>query len=136
MIQENKVSPRQFRRMIFIETFGAGALSVPALACYKGQSGLWAAFFYGIFLVGAATFFAIFSDKIQESALEKMIKRYPDIGEKALKNAGIKRDITYVNMGSTPIKRNITYADTCSMSIKMIYIIRFFINAVALFYFF
>lgn len=106
MIQENRISPRQFRRMIFIETFGAGALAIPALASYKGQSGLWAAFFYGIFLVGVATFFAIFSEKIQENALERSIKR------------------------------DITYAETCPMPIKMIYIIRFFINAVALFYFF
>lgn len=106
MIQENRISPRQFRRMIFIETFGAGALSIPALACYKGQSGLWAVFFYGIFLVGVAAFFAIFSEKIQENALERSIKR------------------------------DITYAETCPMPIKMIYIIRFFINAVAFFYFF
>ncbi len=26
---ENKISARQLRRMIFIETFGAGALSIP-----------------------------------------------------------------------------------------------------------
>lgn len=122
MIQEHKVFPRQFRRMIFIETFGAGALSVPALACYKGQSGLWSAFFYGIFLVGAVTFFAILSDKIQESTLKKMIEKYPDIREEALKNAGIKRDITYV--------------EVCPFMIKIVYSIRFFINAVALFYFF
>lgn len=136
MIQENKISPRQFRRMIFIETFGAGALSVPAFACYKGQSGLWSAFFYGIFFVGATAFFAIFSEKIQESALERAIKKYPNIREKALKNAGIKRDITYADTYSTPTKRDITYVDTCSTPIKMIYIIRFFINVVALFYFF
>ena len=28
---ENKISARQLRRMIFIETFGAGALSIPAI---------------------------------------------------------------------------------------------------------
>lgn len=39
MVAENKISPRQLRRMLFIEMFGAGALSVPALACYNGQSG-------------------------------------------------------------------------------------------------
>lgn len=39
MTAENKISPRQLRRMLFIEMFGAGALSVPALACYNGQSG-------------------------------------------------------------------------------------------------
>lgn len=122
MIQENKVSSRQFRRIVFIETFGAGALSVPALACSNGQSGLWATFFYGVFLLGSAVFFIILSEKIQENALERSIKRYPDVGEEALKNAGIKRDITYV--------------DTCPLTIKIVYIIRLFINAVALFYFF
>ena len=47
MTAENKISPRQLRRMLFIEMFGAGALSVPALACYNGQSGgafLWVFF--------------------------------------------------------------------------------------------
>ena len=136
MIQENKISPRQFRRMIFIETFGAGALSVPAFACYKGQSGLWSAFFYGIFLVGAVAFFTILSEKIQESALERLIKKCPNIREETLKNTGIKGNITYADICSTSTKRNITYADMCSTPIKMIYIIRFFINAVALFYFF
>ncbi len=136
MIQENKISPRQFRRMIFIETFGAGALSVPTFACYKGQSGLWSAFFYGIFLVGTTAFFVIFSEKIQKGALERLIKKCPNIREETLKNTGIKGNITYADICSTSTKRNITYADTCSTPIKMIYIIRFFINAVALFYFF
>ena len=150
MIQENRISPRQFRRIIFIETFGSGALSIPALACYKGQSGLWAEVFGGIFLVGAAAFFAIFSEKIQENALERPIKKYPDIREETLKNVGIKREITYADTcltpiekditcaGTclTPIKRDITYVETCPMPIKIVYIIRFFINAVALFYFF
>ena len=51
MTAENKISPRQLRRMLFIEMFGAGALSVPALACYTGQSGGVAVLFYGIFSV-------------------------------------------------------------------------------------
>lgn len=46
---ENKVSARQLRRMIFIETFGAGALSIPAFACYKEQNGFWSLIFYGVF---------------------------------------------------------------------------------------
>ncbi len=94
---ENKVSVRQMRRIIFIETFGAGALSVPLLACYKGQSGLWAFFFYGIFLAGITTFFLVFSGKINKKGLEAYIM---------------------------------------PQSIKSIYIVRFSINAVALFYFF
>ena len=49
MVAENKISPRQLRRMLFIEMFGAGALSVPALACYNGQSGGVAVLFYGLF---------------------------------------------------------------------------------------
>ena len=48
MVAENKISPRQLRRMLFIEMFGAGALSVPALACYNGQPGGVAVLFYGI----------------------------------------------------------------------------------------
>ena len=47
---ENKISARQLRRMIFIETFGAGALSIPAFACYKEQNGFWSLIFYGVFL--------------------------------------------------------------------------------------
>ena len=34
---ENKISARQLRRMIFIETFGAGALSIPAFAAIKNR---------------------------------------------------------------------------------------------------
>ena len=49
---ENKISARQLRRMIFIETFGAGALSIPAFACYKEQNGFWSLIFYGVFLAG------------------------------------------------------------------------------------
>ena len=58
---ENKVSARQLRRMIFIETFGAGALSIPAFACYKEQNGFWSLIFYGVFLAGTIAFFIIFS---------------------------------------------------------------------------
>ena len=46
---ENKISARQLRRMIFIETFGAGALSIPAFACYKEQNGFCSLIFYGVF---------------------------------------------------------------------------------------
>ena len=58
---ENKISARQLRRMIFIETFGAGALSIPAFACYKEQNGFWSLIFYGVFLAGTIAFFIIFS---------------------------------------------------------------------------
>lgn len=90
MIQEKEISKRQLRRMVFIETFGTGALSVPALACYKGQSGYCALFFYIIFLVAAAVLFQSCS----------------------------------------------ICADEFSQTIKVVYLIRFFINAAALFYFF
>ena len=63
---ENKISARQLRRMIFIETFGAGALSIPAFACYKEQNGFWSLIFYGVFLAGTIAFFIIFSGKISE----------------------------------------------------------------------
>ena len=66
MTAENKISPRQLRRMLFIEMFGAGALSVPALACYNGQSGGVAVLFYGFFLIIATVVFYILSEKIQE----------------------------------------------------------------------
>lgn len=33
MTEENKISPRQLRRTLFIEMFGAGALSVPVRSC-------------------------------------------------------------------------------------------------------
>ena len=67
---ENKVSARQLRRMIFIETFGAGALSIPAFACYKEQNGFWSLIFYGVFLAGTIAFFIIFSGKISEENFE------------------------------------------------------------------
>ena len=61
MVAENKISPRQLRRMLFIEMFGAGALSVPALACYNGQSGGVAVLFFGGFFIIATGVFFIFS---------------------------------------------------------------------------
>ena len=68
---ENKISARQLRRMIFIETFGAGALSIPAFACYKEQNGFWSLIFYGVFLAGTIVFFIIFSGKMSEENFEK-----------------------------------------------------------------
>ena len=41
---ENKISARQLRRMIFIETFGAGALSIPAFAWLLEPDFLWGVF--------------------------------------------------------------------------------------------
>ena len=67
---ENKISARQLRRMIFIETFGAGALSIPAFACYKEQNGFWSLIFYGVFLAGTIAIFIIFSGKISEENFE------------------------------------------------------------------
>ena len=67
---ENKISARQLRRMIFIEIFGAGALSIPTFACYKEQNGFWSLIFYGVFLAGTIAFFIIFSGKISEENFE------------------------------------------------------------------
>lgn len=106
---ENKISARQLRRMIFIETFGAGALSIPALACYKEQSGFWSLIVYGVFLMGTVAFFIVFSGKIGE------------------------RD--YVSKTKTRFKF-INFPEVLPQPIKIVYIVRFFINAVALFYFF
>lgn len=85
MTAENKVSPRQLRRMLFIEMFGAGALSVPALACYNGQSGGVAVLFYGIFLIIATVVFYILSEKIQEQFSENA-KIYVEILPKSIQS--------------------------------------------------
>ena len=85
MTAENKVSPRQLRRMLFIEMFGAGALSVPALACYNGQSGGVAVLFYGIFLIIATVVFYILSEKIQEQFSENA-KSYAEILPKSIQS--------------------------------------------------
>lgn len=77
MTAENKISPRQLRRMLFIEMFGAGALSVPALACYNGQSGGVAVLFYGIFLIIATVVFYISLKRYRSSFLkmQKVMQR-------------------------------------------------------------
>lgn len=106
---ENKISARQLRRMIFIETFGAGALSIPALACYKEQSGFWSLLFYGVFLMGTVAFFIVFSGKIGEGDC--------------------------VSKTKTKLKFR-DFPEVLPQPIKIVYIVRFFINAVALFYFF
>ena len=85
MTAENKISPRQLRRMLFIEMFGAGALSVPALACYNGQSGGVAVLFYGIFLIIATVVFYILSEKIQEQFSENA-KSYAEILPKSIQS--------------------------------------------------
>ena len=85
MVAENKISPRQLRRMLFIEMFGAGALSVPALACYNGQSGGVAVLFYGIFLIIATVVFYILSEKIQEQFSENA-KSYTEILPKSIQS--------------------------------------------------
>lgn len=85
MTEENKISPRQLRRMLFIEMFGAGALSVPALACYDGQSGGVAVLFYGIFLIIATVIFYILSEKIQEQFSENA-KSYVEILPKSIQS--------------------------------------------------
>ena len=85
MTAENKISPRQLRRMLFIEMFGAGALSVPALACYNGQSGGVAVLFYGIFFIIATVVFYILSEKIQEQFSENA-KSYAEILPKSIQS--------------------------------------------------
>lgn len=65
--------------------FGAGALSVPALACYNGQSGGVAVLFYGIFLIIATVVFYILSEKIQEQFSENA-KSYAEILPKSIQS--------------------------------------------------
>lgn len=122
MIQEDRISARQLRRMIFTETFGIGALTVPALACYKGQSGFWALIFYGIFLAATTGLFIIYSEKMRGLALRRPMQNLRDAEKNCLKEKSGEVDIMYVKY--------------CPLIIKIVYIIRFFINAVALFYFF
>ena len=123
---ENKISARQLRRMIFIETFGAGALSIPAFACYKEQNGFWSLIFYGVFLAGTIAFFIIFSGKISEENFEN----------RKIGKTGLAR---YANINVSKMKtrlKSINFPEVLPQPIKIVYMIRFFINAVALFYFF
>lgn len=122
MIQEDRISVRQLRRTIFTETFGIGALSVPALACYKGQSGFWALVFYGIFLAAATGLFITYSEKMRRLVLRGPMQNLRDAEKNCLKEKSGEVDIMY--------------AKSCPLIIKIVYIIRFFINAIALFYFF
>lgn len=143
---ENKISARQLRRMIFIEMFGAGALSVPALACYRGQSGFWSLACYGIFLAGIVAFFIIFSGKISEKVLEnednsrnKKINKKVPANERASENQRISKKSLSLEDRSLNEKKNlkfINFPDLLLQPVKNIYIIRFLINAVALLYFF
>ena len=161
---ENKISARQLRRMIFIETFGAGALSVPALACYKGQSGFWSLIFYGIFLAGTVAFFVIFSGKIisgenledrktsennsrnrktKKEILEnkRMNKKSLSIEDRKLNektSLRLKKESpdTKLLLNRKKNLKFMNFSDLLPQPVKIVYIIRFFINAVALFYFF
>ena len=165
MYEENKISARQLRRMIFIETFGAGALSVPALACYKGQNGFWSLIFYGIFLTGTVAFFAIFSGKIisgenlkdrktsennsKNRKIKKKILENKRMSKKSLSiedrnlnektSLRLKKESLDTKLLISNEKKNlkfVNFSDLLPQPIKIVYIIRFFINAVALFYFF
>lgn len=123
---ENKISARQLRRMIFIETFGAGALSIPAFACYKEQNGFWSLIFYGVFLTGTIAFFIIFSGKISEENFEN----------RKIGKTGLARDAN-INVSKMQTRlKSINFPEVLPQPIKFVYMIRFFINAVALFYFF
>lgn len=123
---ENKISARQLRRMIFIETFGAGALSIPAFACYKEQNGFWSLIFYGVFLAGTIAFFIIFSGKISEENFEN----------RKIGKTGLARDAN-INVSKMQTRlKSINFPKVLPQPIKFVYMIRFFINAVALFYFF
>ena len=172
---ENKISARQLRRMIFIETFGAGALSVPAFACYKEQNGFWSLIFYGVFLAGTIAFFIIFSGKISEENFEsRKIGKKGLPTEKNLQNKRIdKRNLendrrlehgknlksretnkenleeknltglinqswdANINVSKMQTRlKSINFPEVLPQPIKIVYMIRFFINAVALFYFF
>lgn len=172
---ENKISARQLRRMIFIETFGAGALSIPAFACYKEQNGFWSLIFYGVFLAGTIAFFIIFSGKISEENFEngKIGKKGLPTGKnlqnkridkKNLENdrklehgknlksretnkanleekslTGLINQSRDANINVSKMKtrlKSINFPEVLPQPIKFVYMIRFFINAVALFYFF
>ena len=123
---ENKISARQLRRMIFIETFGAGALSIPAFACYKEQNGFCSLIFYGVFLAGTIAFFIIFSGKISEENFEN----------RKIGKTGLARDAN-INVSKMQTRlKSINFPKVLPQPIKFVYMIRFFINAVALFYFF
>lgn len=126
MIQKNRISERQLRRMVFIEAFGTGALSVPALACYKGQSGFSTLLFYGLFLTVITVIFVICLEKIQGRTLGKSIQIRDNVRKNDWKDKNIEKHT----------EENIMYVEYCPLVVKMVYIIRFFINAVALFYFF
>ena len=120
---ENKISARQLRRMIFIETFGAGALSIPAFACYKEQNGFWSLIFYGVFLAGTIAFFSIiFSGKISEENFEN----------RKIGKTGLARNVN-INVSKMQTRlKSINFPEVLQ-PIKFVYMIRFFINAVALF---
>ena len=172
---ENKISARQLRRMIFIETFGAGALSIPAFACYKEQNGFWSLIFYGVFLAGTIAFFIIFSGKISEENFEngKIGKKglvtgknlqNKRIDKKNLENnrkleqgknlksretnrenleeknlTGLINQSRDANINVSKMQtrlKSINFPEVLPQPIKIVYMIRFFINAVALFYFF
>lgn len=139
---ENKISARQLRRMIFIETFGAGALSIPALACYKKQSGFWSLIFYGVFLAGTVAFFIIFSEKIGEKNLEKRKINKKNLEERKLDGKRFPQLIKKPRLVNADIpdnkaeRKRIEFADFIPERIKIVYIIRFLINASAIFYFF
>ena len=123
---ENKISARQLRRMIFIETFGAGALSIPAFACYKEQNGFCSLIFYGVFLAGTIAFFIIFSGKMSEENFEN----------RKMGKTGLARDAN-INVSKMKTRlKSINFPEVLPQPIKIVYMIRFFINAVALFYFF
>ena len=172
---ENKISARQLRRMIFIETFGAGALSIPAFACYKEQNGFWSLIFYGVFLAGTIAFFIIFSGKISEENFEnrKIGKKglvtgknlqHKRIDKKNLENdrrlehgknlksretnkenleeknlTGLINQSWDANINISKMQtrlKSINFPEVLPQPVKIVYMIRFFINAVALFYFF
>ena len=161
---EHKISARQLRRMIFIEIFGAGALSVPALACYKGQNGFWSLIFYGIFLTGTVAFFVIFSGKIvsgenlkdrktsENNSKNRKIKKKIWENKRMSKKSLSIEDRKLNEKTSLRLKKEspdtklllnrkknlkfMNFSDLLPQPVKIVYIIRFFINAVALFYFF
>ena len=123
---ENKISARQLRRMIFIEIFGAGALSIPTFACYKEQNGFWSLIFYGVFLAGTIAFFIIFSGKISEENFEN----------RKIGKTGLARNVN-INVSKMQTRlKSINFPEVLPQPIKFVYMIRFFINAVALFFYY
>ena len=113
------------------------------LACYRGQSGFWSLVFYGVFLAGTVTFFIVFSGKMSYGSDEGKMKIHSAIlkgkgiaNEKDLLETIEKQETNTNILKDKMNSKHTDFADSLPQSVKIVYIIRFLINAAALFYFF